>query len=222
MDKLCKNCNISKNIEEFWFNKKINKYHHHCKKCKSQITKKYYNVSKEKKAEYDKKYRDKHKDILKEKKKEEYERNKEKYISRQLKYNQSFEGRIKHNIRTRIGNAIKRKSNSTFELLGCHIDFYITYLEFLFIDEMSWENYGIYWQIDHVKPIKEFDLSNIDEQKTAFNWKNTRPLEKTMNLSRKHNTKDDIEKHNLIIKHFLIATSSNCGNSLRAFNTTFI
>ena len=37
---------------------------------------------------------------------------------------------------------------------------------------MNWSNI----EIDHVKPICKFDLSEDKELKEAFNWKNTQPL----------------------------------------------
>lgn len=74
---------------------------------------------------------------------------------------------------------------------------------------MSWDNYGIYWQIDHVNPLKNFNLLNTEYQKSVFNWKNTRPLEKIQNLSKKYNNIIDINEHNKKVYQFLIATSSN-------------
>ena len=38
--------------------------------------------------------------------------------------------------------------------------------------EMNWDNI----EIDHVKAICLFDISNDEELKEAFNWKNTQPL----------------------------------------------
>lgn len=186
-EKKCVHCDKTKKIDEFWFNKKRNIYYSKCKTCKYEISKKYINVSKEKKAEYDKTYREKHANILKERKKQEYERNKDKYINRQIGYRQTIEGKLKHNLRTRISNCIKRKTNSSFELLGCDITFYINYIEYLFEKDMTWENYGTYWHIDHVKQLKEFDLMNETNQKEAFNWKNTRPLKVYDNLSKRMN-----------------------------------
>lgn len=215
MNKICTECHLEKNIQDFWFNKTRNRYNSKCKSCKYQINKKYINISKEKKAEYDKKYREKHSDVLKIRKKEEYERNKEVYINRQKKYQKTLLGRLKHNLRTRICNSIKRKSNSTFDLLGCDIYFYISYLEYFFDNQMSWDNYGIYWQIDHVNPLKNFNLDDINEQKEAFKWSNTRPLSAYLNLSKKMNDEENINKHKQIVQEFLIATSSNCGDSFR-------
>jgi len=213
-EKMCTKCKEIKAIDHFWFNKKRNLYHPNCKSCKYEISKKYINVTKEKKAEYDKKYREKYAYILKDKKKDEYNRNKSKYIERQLKYNQTLEGRIKHNIRTRIGNAIKRKSNSSQELLGCDLAFYFKYIEFLFTSEMSWDNYGSYWQIDHVKQLCSFDLTIKDQQLIAFNWKNTRPLYILDNLSKKKNTDDDIIKHQILIKQFELQHHQIAGTPL--------
>lgn len=41
--------------------------------------------------------------------------------------------------------------------------------------EMTHQNHGIVWEIDHVKPISSFDLTKKNQQKVAFSWKNTIP-----------------------------------------------
>ena len=202
-NKICTICKIEKDLSEFWFNTKKNSYHPNCKPCKYEKSKKYANVSKEQKAIYDAKYREKHKEQLKISKKDEYERNKDKYISRVIAYQKTNEGRLKHNIRTRIANAISRKSNSIKELLGCDIDFYRLYLEYLFDDSMTWDNYGNYWHIDYIHPICNFDLSIDKQQKTAFNWKNTRPLSAVSNLSRSNKPNfEEINKHIKLVENF--------------------
>lgn len=138
--KACNSCDSILELDQFWFNKKRNMYHYDCKKCKYE---KYINVSKEKKAGYDKKYREIHNEELKISKKIEYEKNKQKYIDRTLKYNKTIIGRIKHNIRSRIRNSVKNKSDSSKDLLGCEIDFYIKFIEYQFDENMNWDNYGI-------------------------------------------------------------------------------
>jgi hypothetical protein len=208
MNKVCTKCKEEKDYDSFWFNKNKQKYHSQCKKCKYESNK-IYVVPKEKKAEYDKRYREKNILVLNQRKRDEYTRNKSKYIERQIKIQNTLEGRLKHNIRTRIANCIKRKSNSSKELLGCDMDFYISYLEYFFDDQMSWENYGSYWHIDHVNPLKNFDLTNETERLIAFNWKNTRPLYKTYNLSKEKNTITELLYHNSLVEKFIIATSSN-------------
>ena len=41
---------------------------------------------------------------------------------------------------------------------------------------MTFENYGSYWQIDHVQPLSAFNLLDENELLKAMNWKNLRPL----------------------------------------------
>ena len=52
------------------------------------------------------------------------------------------------------------KKDRTLEYLGCSIGEYCVYLESKFDNKMNWDNQGTYWQIDHIKPIASFDLSN--------------------------------------------------------------
>ena len=46
------------------------------------------------------------------------------------------------------------------------------WIEFRFTPKMNWSNI----EIDHVKPICMFNVSDDEEIKLAFNWKNTQPL----------------------------------------------
>ena len=55
------------------------------------------------------------------------------------------------------------------------------------IPDMNWSNV----EIDHVKPIRMFDVSKDEELKEAFSWKNTLPL-----LKRNHQQKG--EKFNFL------------------------
>jgi hypothetical protein len=58
------------------------------------------------------------------------------------------------------------------------------HIERLFTKEMSWANYGSYWQIHHILPSSYFNYSSIDhpEFKLCWNLSNLMPLEKTKNL----------------------------------------
>ena len=84
------------------------------------------------------------------------------------------------NTRTRMYEAIKgnSKSSTTKEILGIDIETYKRWIEYQMTPEMDFNNI----QIDHVKPISSFDVSNEDELFKAFNWKNTQPLLKEDNL----------------------------------------
>lgn len=72
------------------------------------------------------------------------------------------------------------KSDSTINLLGCTMEEFKKHLESLFTEGMSWENRSE-WDLDHVKPCASFDLTNPDEQKECFNYKNIQPLWKKDN-----------------------------------------
>ena len=80
-----------------------------------------------------------------------------------------------------MGNVLREhlanKSNGTFKLLGCDIDFFIKYIETKFEEGMTWENYGRNgWHIDHIIPCASFDLTKIENQQKCFHYTNLQPL----------------------------------------------
>lgn len=85
--------------------------------------------------------------------------------------------KIKHNIRTRFTKLLngvagcKRSS----EALGCSIEFFKQYLELQFIKEMTWENYGKVWHIDHKIPLDSAN-GNIDRIYELWHYTNLQPL----------------------------------------------
>ena len=90
--------------------------------------------------------------------------------------------RLITNLRTRINQALSRetKLDSTSALLGCSVRFYKKYISGLFLPEMSWEARN--FEIDHIEPISSFDLTTLEGQKAAFNYRNTQPLFRPDNL----------------------------------------
>ena len=68
---------------------------------------------------------------------------------------------------------------------------YTLYLESKFTPIMTWDNYATYWEIDHIKPICKFDLSNEGEMKKCFHFSNTQPL--TRDENREKSGKYDLE-----------------------------
>lgn len=98
----------------------------------------------------------------------------------------------------------KVKSKSTLELLGCSPSELREYLESLFQDGMTWENYGNpngdhshCWHIDHIKPCASFDLTDPDQQKECFHYSNLQPLWSEDNF-KKSNTWDKNETANTV------------------------
>jgi hypothetical protein len=58
---------------------------------------------------------------------------------------------------------------------------YTQYLEQMFTQDINWDNYGEYWEIDHIKPIDAFDLNDETQLYKAFKYTNTQPLKKKDN-----------------------------------------
>lgn len=84
--------------------------------------------------------------------------------------------RIVGNLRNRIRLSLENKSECTKDLLGCSLADFVKHLESRFTAEMSWENYGLYWSIDHIKPCCSFDLTDPEQQRACFHWSNCQPL----------------------------------------------
>ena len=94
--------------------------------------------------------------------------------------------KLTENIRTRIYQGLKgiSKSQTTYELIGCTFAEFREYLENKFTPDMTWDNYGTLWHVDHIKPISLFNLSDPEEQKLAFNYTNCQPLYAILNLKK--------------------------------------
>lgn len=136
----------------------------------------YRKKNREKLAESSRVYRQEHKDQCNKTKRKNH---KNKVDTKDMNYI------LKKNLRRRLSLAIsgQDKSASTMELIGCTVEELILYLESLFEDWMSWDNYGAYvlngprrWCVDHIKPCASFDMSKPEQQRECFNYKNLQPL----------------------------------------------
>lgn len=136
---------------------------------------------------YHAEYREKNRELLREKVRFHFEQNRERYrqsamayTTRRRKSDPAF--RAAGNLRSRIGmalryQAVKRQHSQTRDLLGCSFDELKVYLESLFSEGMTWENYGrTGWHIDHIIPLSSFDLSNESELRKAVHFSNLQPL----------------------------------------------
>lgn len=96
--------------------------------------------------------------------------------------------KLAHLERSRVYHALKAKNASTNlrqdERLGCSIAEFRTWLESQFKDGMTWENHGLVWHVDHIKPLSWFDLTDENQQKEAFHYTNQQPLFKEENWSK--------------------------------------
>ena len=164
MEKICKKCNISKKITEFYKQKK-GKFgvKPECKDC----IKIYNNLNSEYQANYRKKYREDNKEHIA-KIKKDWE-----LIKR--KTDPLF--KLKQNLRHRTNSAFKskywQKNNTTKDLLGCTFEEAKEYIEIKFTIGMNWDNYGK-WHIDHIIPLSS--AKTKEEMHNLFYYKNLQPL----------------------------------------------
>jgi hypothetical protein len=145
------------------------------KEKKYQYVKQYQKLHPEGQKMYVKKHRQSEKGIITRKiyRKKEYDQ----------KYGKNTEWTLKLILRNRLKNALKNnfQKGKTLDMLGCSIEEFKLYLEKQFTENMNWDNYGNYWEIDHIKPCDSFNLEILEEQYICFNYKNLQPLEKTKN-----------------------------------------
>ncbi len=102
-----------------------------------------------------------------------------------LKYNNNIQFKITRILRNRFREALNGniKTQTAINLLGCDIDKLKNYLEDQFKPEMSWDNHGCIWEIDHIIPCSKFDLGLIEQQKQCFHYTNLQPLFKTTEIA---------------------------------------
>jgi hypothetical protein len=185
--KKCKKCNIEKSLDNFW--NKSNEpdgKHRYCTTCQKESGKEYYHTSGRKDSDYYKTYRDQNKEYFNQYSNFHYHTKKELYREwNRTKYQTDLGFKLRHVTAARISQALKTyqtlKKDRTIEYLGCTMDEYTQYLEQMFTPDMNWDNYGEYWEIDHIKPIDAFDLNEEEQLYEAFKYTNTQPLKKEDN-----------------------------------------
>lgn len=175
--KICKRCNIEKPLSNFCKRKDTKDgLHRYCKECSYKIGSNYYHLTgKITRKEYYKQYREENKEYFNKYVNEHYHNNKEYYRQwNRDKMNSDPLFRLRHAINALINHHLKEnKSKHTIEYLGCTIQEYKKYLEPMLTQEMNWNNYGSYWEIDHIHPLSKGGI---------FHYTNTQPL--TINENR--------------------------------------
>lgn len=209
--KICSKCNIEKEVSEFYWEKTRQRYKTACIVCEKEKcierykkdpekikanNKKWIENNKEKFKQLVKNNRNKYKEYDKEYAKKnwlekkidpEYQL-KHKEYQRQYKKQKRKDSifRLKENLRTYFYRSITNKSNSVFKYLGCSIEEFKIHLEKQFNKDMNWDNYGEYWEVDHINPIENFNFSNESEIYECWNYKNLQPLTINENRTKRH------------------------------------
>jgi hypothetical protein len=182
--KTCSQCGKEKTIGDFDINRRK------CHDCEKAYGRKYNKEHSEVRT----KWQEENKEHFAELQASWYQKNKPKVnakYNKRCREDQCFN--IRRMLRKRLLNCIK-KIKSTEDYTGTKFENVAKWLEYNFTDEMTWENHGTVWDIDHVVPISKWDLNNCEHVDMCFNWKNLSPLECPKN---RHVKRDKIDSTQL-------------------------
>lgn len=199
--KKCSKCKETKELEDFSFKSvKDGSKLPHCKSCQNlYYQSKKEELKKQNRDNYHSKMKDESfRELRKIQHKNYYNDNKDKISDHRSspeerkKTNEYYKNKrkndvnflIRSNTSSRIRTALKRnKFTSSEYLLGCSVQELRDYMESLWLDGMSWDNYGNpngdhtdCWHMDHIIPCNSFDLTRIDQQIICFHYTNMQPL----------------------------------------------
>lgn len=114
----------------------------------------------------------------------------ERYPKRRENLEYVLSSAISSGIRRCIGNI---KANRHWEdLVNFNFEQLKEHLEKQFTSEMSWNNFGSYWEIDHIIPRNLFNIKSAEDEQFKICWSlaNLRPLEKSLNRQRPKDGRD--------------------------------
>ena len=161
-----------------------------CKNCTKLRQQKWYQNNKEKTKQRSKKTYLNNREVLLVQRKEyncKY-RNRRNELDRQRRLIDPAY-RLRRNFTSRISMALKGRKNylSMLEYLPYTMDELKNHLESKFDDKMSWENYGIYWHIDHIYPQSKLPYTSMNDENFQKCWalNNLRPLEAAANRAKR-------------------------------------
>ena len=228
--KCCTKCKVEQNLNNF--SKNGDGYRSICKTCRNLAAKEYrianidivrakdktyYECNRTQRLEANRKYRKEHRDAICEQKQNYYEENKEKILEyhserKTLRNLQKCERRaqnphirIVEALKSRVHRVLKDKlTTRSWKYIGCCKLQLTNWIEFQFDENMSWDNYGSYWHIDHVIPINMFNIQDKQHINICFHWSNLRPLEKKQNMSKSNKIVfADIFAHNKTLNSYI-------------------
>lgn len=169
-----------------------------CQKNKKQVQKyhkKWYQQNKERLLQQSKKYYQENKERELQRHKEYNQKNKERllrYKERWQKHKRKTDPRYRldENMGSAIANSLKsRKNGKSWEALTDYtLEELMKHLERQFDNKMSWDNYGGYWAVDHIKAKSLFNYTFPDDSefKQCWSLKNLQPLEKIKNIKKRN------------------------------------
>lgn len=103
--------------------------------------------------------------------------------------------RLTHVLRCRLGKFLRGDCRiSAVRDLGCTVAELVAHLEAQFQPGMTWDNYGRRhtgrsWEIDHIKPLLDFDLTDPQQARSAVHFTNLQPLWREDNIAKRERDK---------------------------------
>jgi hypothetical protein len=211
--KTCCRCKEHKPYDEFYKNNHVKGgYSSKCISCEKQYQIEYrsnnenrkrknindiqyYHKNKEKFSQKRKEYDLKHPERQKEYNRVNLENNN---LTQKKRYSCDINYKLRKLTTTRIYTLINgfTKSKKTMEILGCTAEEFKQHIESLFSPEMTWENHGDIWEIDHILPCASFDFTREGDLEKCFHYSNHQPLFKTTEIAESFGYTDQIGNRN--------------------------
>jgi hypothetical protein len=167
------------------------KYYYQNRTHLKKVAKNWREANQQKMREYSQKYRQINSSQLKERQKLYYDKNKKRIL---LSVKQRTKERNLTDPKFRIGSAMGKalskalagkKAGQKWEtLVGYTVTDLMAHLEPQFTPEMTWDNYGSYWHLDHLVPQYYFEYDSYEHPhfKACWSLDNLQPLEAEKNL----------------------------------------
>lgn len=98
-----------------------------------------------------------------------------------------------HLAKTLFYKIVTRKNvKSAKDLIGCSSQEVRDFISSKLKPEMTWDNYGKIWEIDHIKPFTSFNILDPDQKKQCFHYTNLQPLFKTTEIAKSFGYENEI------------------------------
>jgi hypothetical protein len=140
----------------------------------------------ERAAEISRKWMADHKEFMREYRREYQKTHREhlnalERVRRKERKKADVQYKIACNLRTSLYNSLKHgwKKSSALTLLGATVAEFVKYIESLWEPGMNWSNWSNgqdCWNLDHIQPIVQFNLEDIEQQRVCFHFSNFQPL----------------------------------------------
>lgn len=188
MSKTCTKCKKEKALSEFYREKRSSAkgdksyVRSHCKPCIKESSIAWQKTNRDKYLQqHGETIRRKRAGIKRKPRQTHEERKAYGHAYSHKRYHEDPNYKLRCTLRRRLLHALKGnlKSASTLKLLGTTVEHLQQHLEAQFLPGMNWKNHGRgkdKWVVDHMMPVRSFDLTKEDQQQMCFHWTNLQPL----------------------------------------------